>query len=82
MFAPKKKKAMVFTSVRHFLPGSEAAPMRDQFNSLKALADCCATSVDLANAIQTTCSNSNGGCNIAMNVDPDYNQNQVADGCE
>jgi hypothetical protein len=55
----------------------DAAPMREQFNSLKALMDACATSVDLANAVQTTSSNSNAVGSLAMNVDPDYNQNQM-----
>ena len=55
----------------------DAAPMREQFNSLKALVDACATSVDLANAVQGTSANSNGVGSIAMNVDPDYNQNQL-----
>ena len=55
----------------------ESAPMREQFNGLKDLIDACATSVDLENAVQTTSSNSNGVASIAMNVDPDYNQNQI-----
>ena len=55
----------------------DAAPMREQFNSLKALVDACATGVDLANAVQGTSANSNSVGSIAMNVDPDYNQNQL-----
>jgi len=55
----------------------DAAPMREQFNSLKALADGCATSVDLVNAIQTTSSNSNGVCNMSMNADVNYEPAQL-----
>ena len=55
----------------------DAAPMREQFNSLKTLIDQCATSMDLTNAVQGTSANSNGVGSIAMNLDPDYNQNQM-----
>jgi hypothetical protein len=51
--------------------------MREQFNSLKTLIDQCATSMDLTNAVQGTSANSNGVGSIAMNLDPDYNQNQM-----
>lgn len=39
---------------------------------LKALLDGCATSVVLANAIQTTSSNCNRGCNMSLNADVNY----------
>ena len=54
-----------------------SAVLRDQFNGLKTLIDACASSVDLANAVQGTSANSNGVGSIAMNVDPDYNQTQI-----
>ena len=55
----------------------DAAPMREHFNSLKALVNGCATSVDLANAIQTTSCNSNGMGNTSMNADVNYEPNQL-----
>ena len=56
---------------------NSSAEMRAQLNGLKALIDQCATSIDLTNAVQGTSANSNAVGSIAMNVDPDYNQNQV-----
>jgi hypothetical protein len=55
----------------------ESAPLRGQFNSLKALIDVLPTQAELANVLASTSNNSNTVGSIAMNLDPDYNQNQM-----
>jgi len=55
----------------------ESAPLRGQFNSLKALIDALPTQAELANVLASTSNNSNTVGSIAMNLDPDYNQNQM-----
>ena len=55
----------------------ESAPLRGQFNSLKDLIDALPTQAELANVLASTSNNSNTVGSIAMNLDPDYNQNQM-----
>ena len=55
----------------------ESAPLRGQFNSLKALIDALPMQAELANVLASTSNNSNTVGSIAMNLDPDYNQNQM-----
>ena len=55
----------------------ESAPLRGQFNGLKDLIDALPTQAELANVLASTSNNSNTVGSIAMNLDPDYNQNQM-----
>lgn len=55
----------------------DAAPMRNQFNSLKALIDALPTQADLANVLQSTSNYSNGVGFLSMSAEINYDQNQL-----